>query len=83
MARGWESKDVESQLESADAARRIVKQRRSPQEIEIARRRESLDLSRRRVLHDIENARHPRHREQLEKSLAFLDEELKKLGDQA
>jgi hypothetical protein len=81
MARGWESKDVESQLESAEAARRSVKQRKSPEELEIDRRRESLELSRRRVLHDLDTARHPRHREQLEKSLAFLDQELKKLGD--
>jgi hypothetical protein len=80
MARGWESKDVESQQELAEEQRRLAQAPREPVE-ERARRhqRESLELQRRRVAGEIERARHPRHREQLQQALAHLDAELKKL----
>jgi hypothetical protein len=80
MARGWESKNVESQVESADAER--AAQRRNalrPADLELRHKREHLELSRRRVLLDIEAAKHPRHRAQLERALAFLEAELSKL----
>jgi len=37
---------------------------------------ESLQLSRTRVLHDLEAATHPRHRESLEAALRFLEEKI-------
>jgi len=40
------------------------------------RERESLELSRTRVLQDMENAANPRYRELLERSLMFLDQKL-------
>ncbi|HEV7516295.1 MAG TPA: hypothetical protein VGR07_08345, partial [Thermoanaerobaculia bacterium] len=78
MARGWESKSVESQIE--DAA--LGTERRdplTPEERGVKQKRDSLALSRRRVLKDIEAARSPIRRTSLEHALAFLDEELKKL----
>ena len=79
MARGWDSKDVESQLELAEAARRargVAK--KAAEDAVVDARREGLELSRRGVLRDLEAAKHPRHRQQLERGLAFLDEEIKK-----
>jgi molecular chaperone GrpE (heat shock protein) len=79
MARGWESKSVESQREDADQGKdrgRVG----SPEERERQRKRESLELSRRRVLREIEEARSPVRRASLEQALAFLDEEIEKLG---
>ena len=79
MARGWESKDVESQLELAEAARRargVAK--KAVEDAEVDAKRESLELSRRGVLRDLDAATHPRHRQQLERALAFLDEAIKK-----
>jgi molecular chaperone GrpE (heat shock protein) len=77
MARGWESKAVESQIESA-ATRR--EQARASQvradEISLQRERESLELSRTRVLQDLAKAANPRYKELLERSLMFLDEKL-------
>jgi hypothetical protein len=80
MARGWESKSVESQMEAAES-RRAASQKVPPTEaqIRIDRERESLLLSRKRVLKDIETATHARYREQLEAALRHLDQRLKEL----
>jgi len=80
MARGWESKSVESQMEAA-AARRAP-EHRTPQtedQIRVERERESLQMSRKRVLKDIEAATHPRYRQQLEAALKHLEQRLKEL----
>jgi len=42
------------------------------------RQKESLRLSRQRVLHQLETSQNPRHRKLLEDALADLDEKLKK-----
>lgn len=76
MSRGWESKDVESQQEEALARRNQPKDQRTPEEIEREKKRESILLSRTRVLHDLEQTTHPRRKQQLEESLKFLDQQL-------
>jgi hypothetical protein len=76
MARGWESKSVESQ--QAETPREAGK-RQTAEEIERKRKRESLELSRARVMHDLETARTEVHRAALENALKFLDDELAKL----
>lgn len=81
MARGWESKSVESQMEEmADRrkAARVIPP--TAEEIRVARERESLELSRARVVRDLENAANPRYRAQLEAALAHLDRKLKDPG---
>ena len=82
MSRGWESKDVESQIDSAEADRRrkAAAPVRTAEQLAFDAKRESLELSRQRVLRDMEAARHPRHKEQLKRALAHLDGELAKLG---
>jgi len=80
MARGWESKSVESQMEAAEARRAL--EHRAPQteeQIRVERERESLQMSRKRVLKDIEAATHPRYRQQLEAALKHLEQRLKEL----
>jgi hypothetical protein len=77
MSRGWESKSVESQME--DAASRRSASRQIPltdEQIRIRSERESLELSRTRVLRDLESATHPRRREQLQAALNHLDQKL-------
>ena len=77
MSRGWESKDVESQQEEAAARRTAAKQTpMTAEEIRVQTERQSLELSRTRVLRDLETASHPRRREQLEAALRHLDEKL-------
>ena len=78
MARGWESKSVESQIEDA-AARKERGAALTAEEREQKKKRDGLDLSRRRVLQEIETTRSAIRRASLEQTLAFLDEELAKL----
>lgn len=81
MARGWESKSVESQIELAEARRAAAQAIKiSSEQAERNRRRESLLLSRKRVLHDLENAHNPRYRQTLESALQHLDQRLAELG---
>lgn len=77
MARGWESKSVESQIESAES-RRAAARSSEITAIEAARiqQRESLLLSRTRVLRDIEHATNPRYKQVLEAALQHLDQKL-------
>ena len=80
MARGWESKSIESQIEEAQSNRRDARQRpMDPAEAEKNRRRESLLLSRTRVLHDLEATQNPRYRQTLSEALKHLDEKLAEL----
>jgi hypothetical protein len=81
MARGWESKEVESQMEAAAESRRdreAAEVQRVLTNDENAREREvdSLRMSRSRVLQDIEKATHPRHKAMLDDALKTLDERI-------
>ena len=81
MARGWESKSVEGQIEEFASNRRSSsKERLTPEQIELQSQRESLLLSRKRVLHDIEQSHNPRHLKLLQESLAYLDAKLAELS---
>ena len=76
MARGWESKSVESQIEESQTKRRSGKPQLTAEETVRLREREGLQLHRTRVLNDIEVARNPRYQEVLKAALAHLDERL-------
>jgi hypothetical protein len=81
MSRGWESKDVESQMD--EAASRRESARAVPlteEQIRLRAERQSLELSRKRVLIDLETTSHPRRREQLQAALQHLDRKLAALG---
>jgi hypothetical protein len=78
MARGWESKSVESQIEDA-ADRAQSGAALDAGEREVRRKIQSLDLSRRRVLREIAETRSEARRRSLETALAFLDAEIRKL----
>jgi hypothetical protein len=78
MARGWESKSVESQIEGADS-RADRGEALTPEQRALRAKRASLDLSRRRVLQEIETTRSAVRRAYLENALAFLEEEMRKV----
>ena len=80
MARGWESKSVQSQIESANARRGQRRVRLTADQIELERKRDSLLLSRKRVLHDLENCRDERYRKTLTEGLSYLEAQLAALG---
>jgi len=53
MARGWESKDVASQVEETEAPRQKVPHgSKSPEQIQLEQQRQDLQLSRTRIMND-------------------------------
>jgi hypothetical protein len=76
MARGWESKSVEMQIESAVNSNHKNGQQDNF-DLERKRRHQALVLSRSRVLQQLEVSHNPRHREMLERALADLERQLK------
>lgn len=84
MARGWGSKAVESQIDAAERRTSHAKAARvSADQIKRERERESIELSRTRVLQDLAAATNPRYRDLLQRSLQYLDEKLKALNELA
>ena len=80
MARGWESKSVESQQEALED-RRALKDKVALSETEVRRQREreALEMSRKRVLNDLAAATSDRYRVQLQAALAHIDRQLEQL----
>jgi hypothetical protein len=80
VARGWESKSVQAQIESAKARHGHVRITLTAEQLEIERKRDGLLLHRTRVLHDLEGCQNLRYRKTLESGLAFLEGQLAALG---
>jgi hypothetical protein len=81
MARGWESKAIESQQESAADARRartVINPADASRQSEHA----TLMLARTRALADLQSACAPAHRAMLEQAIAELDHRLAELKSQ-
>ena len=78
MARGWESKAVESQIQSAETSKQESSQEDNP-DPERVRRQQALRLSRSRVLQQLELSQNLRHREMLNQALADLEAQLAQL----
>jgi hypothetical protein len=77
MARGWESKSVEQQQEEATSS--STQQRGkplTPEQIVEQQKRQGLELSRHRILQQLEVASNPQHRTILEAARADLDAQL-------
>ncbi len=75
MARGWESKSVESQQEAA-ASKPSPAARFDPQDAQRRAERATLMLARTRALADLQQACAPAHRAMLEQAIADLDRRL-------
>jgi hypothetical protein len=74
MARGWESKSVESQIESAGSERAApAAKRRDPEDAEVIRKKQSLLLARAHLLDQMQACQNPRFRAMLENALADLE----------
>jgi hypothetical protein len=79
MARGWESKSVEAQMEAAESRSGPARPELSESEIALARQRENLQLSRTRVARELETSKNPRYVSLLTRELKVLDEKLSQL----
>ncbi|HEX4966073.1 MAG TPA: hypothetical protein VF173_35010 [Thermoanaerobaculia bacterium] len=80
MARGWESKSVESQQDAKSYSER--REGMTPEQRQRKLKRESVELSRRRVLQEMATTRSPVRRTSLEQALAFLDQQIAELADE-
>jgi hypothetical protein len=81
MARGWESKDVESQVEAKKTMSPASgKGPKSPEDVRREQEKRDLELSRTRIVNDLQTATHPNHRKSLEAALEHLDQKIAKLG---
>ncbi|HEY6307479.1 MAG TPA: hypothetical protein VI488_13585 [Candidatus Angelobacter sp.] len=82
MARGWESKSVESQMESAQNGAGPSSPTSATEESKRSQReRQGLLLSRAYVLHQIESSSNDRYTQSLRQALSELDRKLKELKD--
>jgi len=80
MARGWESKSVESQMEDRREPLTGDRGEIAQDQLELRRKREGLESSRRGVVRELESATSDLRRRSLKAALKHLDGELKKLG---
>jgi len=80
VARGWESKSIQSQIESANLRRGEAKPRLTREQIDLQRKLDSLLLHRTRVLSDLERCSEERYRKTLADGLAYLEQQLTALG---
>jgi hypothetical protein len=80
MARGWESKSVEAQQDEAAGRSTSEKPRLTREAVARLHEKESLRLSVKRVVEQLERTRDPRHRTMLEQAPADLERRLEELG---
>ena len=78
MARGWESKGVEQQQEEAASDKNEARIPLTSEQIARQQKRQGLELSRQRILQQLQAACNPRHRQMLETALGELDRQLQK-----
>lgn len=83
MARGWESKSIEAQIDAAEQHHRsaVLKRTPDPEKLKLIRQKEGLLLSRTHVLHELSTAQNPRYKAVLQKALADLDAKLSTIAD--
>jgi hypothetical protein len=79
MARGWESKDVEAQVEAVETQKASLSHgQKTPEQHLREQSISDLQMSRTRITNDLATATNPNHRKSLEAALAHLD---KKIAD--
>ena len=84
MARGWESKSIEAQIDAAELHHRSAVLAKAaapaPETVALLRKKETILLSRTRVARELEQAQNPRYIAVLHKALADLDAQLSTLA---
>jgi hypothetical protein len=81
MARGWESKDVEAQVEASETRHSNGGHEAKSSEQQVREQSvKDLQLSRIRIVNDLNSATNPHHRNRLEAALAHLDKKISELS---
>ncbi len=80
MARGWDSKAVEEQIEAANTDKETPRQQLDVEQAARRRERQNLELARKRLIHRMEGApENPAYVKLLQDALGELDGRLAKL----
>ena len=80
MAKGWESKSVESQVQDSEVKiRGKGGESLTPRQVDTRRRREVLVLSRTRVERDLQASQDQRYRDLLTRALADIEAQISAL----
>ena len=82
MARGWESKSVEIQMESANEGSTVAGRQPTDKEKQSQRERQRLLLSRTYVLQQIEASTNEKYTQSLRQALSDLDQRIAELDGQ-
>ena len=83
MARGWESKSVEEQIDMAESRRaKVAETQKTAADLVELRKRENLVSSRTRIVRELESVQNPRYKDVLTKALADLDAQLAALTEE-
>lgn len=81
MARGWESKAVADQIEEEESRQQQPSKTQATREQRVLKERlDSLQLSRSRLLQQLEHARHSAHRNVLLNGLKALEREIEEVS---
>jgi len=81
MARGWESKAVADQIEEGESRQQQSSKTEVTREQRVLKERlDSLQLSKSRLLQQLDHARHPAHRNVLLNGLKAIEREIEELS---
>ena len=81
MARGWESKAIADQIEEGESRQQQSPKTETTREQRALKERlDSLQLSRSRLLQQLEHARHPAHRNVLLNGLKAVEREIEEVS---
>ena len=76
MARGWESKSVEEQMENARQEKKDAASVHAARPVHHSPQHEDLGLASARLVKDLETTDNPRYKQYLEASLAEIDKQI-------
>jgi hypothetical protein len=80
MARGWESKSVEAQIEAKSEPAETQVKPRTADQIQLIIEKSNLELARAKVAHELESSQNPRYAQMLRHSLSELDKKIAAIG---
>jgi hypothetical protein len=80
MARGWESKSVEAQQEDAASEQSLRRPRLTREQADRLREKESLQLSLRNVIKQLEGSSNSQRRDMLERAKSDLERKIENLS---
>ena len=79
MARGWESKSVEAQIEAKPEFIFSETKTRTTDEVQLIIEKKNLELARAKVAHELESSQNVRYSQMLQQSLSDLDKRIASL----